>query len=337
MFPCGDSPVFCLSGAAAASFHMSKRCAYVPPVAGKGDLATPPEGLVSSRSASRLTSRASRLQRGIWTPPSTTGFPWNAGCRAAALGENVTVRTRTDREAVPCGVCEGGSADRCVCGATFASGINEAALGDFIAFVRSPYNPILTDEDPWDQSLFRGLFDTMAETASTEEMPRFVVVHGVLRACTLGALSGRPEVLNDLPIGATDQLVEDTLRRRCAQGDPFFRGGQAHGKLKKALVADTFHLWISDGLQANLATCKTTRHGLGRHAWASQACHPSPFPGFPTPFRAENLETDWDDTPGRHNRTKALFCLSHFTCNSTRCPGPAFQSWLFRGQGTEAQ
>jgi len=39
---------------------------------------------------------------------------------------------------------------------------------------------------------------------------------------------------------------------------------------------------------------KNTENGLGGQAWETQACHPSPFPGFLAEKGQQKPETDWD-------------------------------------------
>ena len=83
------------------------------------------------------------------------------------------------------------------------------ALADFIRFVRSPHNPILREDDPHDQQEFLAAFSSLIEDAT--DLPNNQVLHGLVRATGVAALSGKPEVLGTMDLGFTDDECECTL------------------------------------------------------------------------------------------------------------------------------
>ena len=267
------------------------RCGLVPPCSNpRTDLATPVDGEVTPCAAARLRQRKHRQTRAAQLTKSTVGFPWNAASRVAA-GRGIQTPARWlrhlripgrcprpgSRNSSRCEICRGHQftpAEDCICGAGLAESTNTNLLASFIMFVRSPNTPVYNGNDPEDQwrlnteisCCIEGLpvADGRVDGASCANHERAVV-----RFAGVAAISGSPDVMRDLRsalhhVSSDDDLVS-AVQAHCESGAAFFRGGQAHGPLRKADTAD-----------AVAQFCMEHVDGLAREVqcWSTAAAQP---------------------------------------------------------------
>ena len=156
---------------------------------------------------------------------------------------------------LPCAVCSVLNSRECSCGALLAHSLDEQALTSFVSFVRSPHTPILHDVDPWDQQEFKECFRSICTTPSDDVAPRKrglgcdvvtreQLLHFIVRAAAVGALSGRQDILKILPCTAKDEEFLSALGTITKPEVQFFRGGQCHGQLTKAAVCKTTEAFL---------------------------------------------------------------------------------------------
>lgn len=237
------------------------RCSLVPgipPKDRKSDLATQPEGKVPITVANRLRKRKER-ERQATKRPGYRGFPWNDATRATRDKKSFKRRTDGGANAIPCSVCKEANTRNCHCGATLAEDARVEDLDEFRRFVRSPTTPVWGLADPEDQARFKTVINGVLVGATPRD---------VIRVVAVAAFSGRPEVIADLAdywIGADEPLVSKLEEYVVTQKHKFFRGGQAHGRLRKDAIASamkTFCLEHINALQdavVSWSACMSTR------------------------------------------------------------------------------
>ena len=242
------------------SSRKKTRCSLAPPcLHPKQDLATPEDQLLTVSAAARLRKRSERTKGDTSIPELC--FPWNPATRAVATAASVATAAFTRRPAdvgrPPCPVCKVSNSRDCFCGALFASETDLRLMSSFVGFVRAPGTPVYAEEDPRDQEqildLVRKIFGLDGLFSSDEE-----VVQGMVRFASVAAFSGRPEVLDSLTpafelSGSNADLVL-AVNRACAVG-PFFRGGQAHGRLQKSRVGSALTVFLADKMPTLTASC----------------------------------------------------------------------------------
>ena len=99
--------------------------------------------------------------------------------------------------------------------------------------------PVFAEADPADQEVFRAQLSQILNE-HRDEIELFGddledLIHEVVVFAAVAAFSGRPEVTSGFvrAVCISDATLLQAVRDACAQG-PFFRGGQAHGALRKA-------------------------------------------------------------------------------------------------------
>lgn len=180
---------------------------------------------MTSRVAARLRKRKERTTDDEETLLS---FPANKGFRAFLDGTFERTKTLAVAPGIGCVQCGARSARFCACGASFADDINWEEMTSFVKFIRRPTNPILFMDDASDQSSLRANLGHLCSGLALHAQLR-----AVARACALGAVSGRPEMINSLK---DFWLLEDARRlaaaaQKLAESRGFFSGGQSHGGL----------------------------------------------------------------------------------------------------------
>ena len=218
------------------------RCRYVPVCANPtSDLATPVDQLVSDRTAARLRKRASRevAARRDGNGSPLLDFPWNEACRNVVAGIDAPIRGQKSSRGgrLPCELClakrQLPSSRQCQCAAQFAGGTDRAALTSFVNFTRSSTTPVYVENDAEDQ---RAIQVSLLQALDGAGDGTF---RAQVRFSAVAALSGRPEVLqglaNELQHSASDDELKAALSALVTRA-AFFRGGQAHGRLKKSEV-----------------------------------------------------------------------------------------------------
>ena len=275
------------------------RCALVPSSSNpRTDLATPVDGEVTPCAAARLRQRKHRLTQAARLTRSTVGFPWNAASRVAAGTPGVCPRPGS-REMLKCEICSGHQftpAGDCICGAGLAESTNTNLLASFIRFVRSPNTPVYNGNDPEDQWRLNNeilccieeltVADGRVDGASCANRERVVV-----RFAGVAAISGSADVMKDLRSSlhhvSTDGDLVSAVRAHCESGAAFFRGGQAHGPLRKADAADAVAQYCMehvDGLAREVqcwstAAAQPERRSAVRAVMAAARSARSPFKG----------------------------------------------------------
>ena len=130
-------------------------------------------------------------------------------------------------------------------------------MSSFVAFVRAPGTPVYGEVDPRDQeeicSIIRQFFVSDVHEHSDRD-----VVKAMVRFAAIAALSGRPDVLTLLmphfKCDQTDASLVAAVNGVCEK-QVFFRGGQAHGNLKKTDVGAAVLDFCQDKLDGLSANC----------------------------------------------------------------------------------
>ena len=254
------------------------RCSLLPTCDyPKTDLATPIDG-VNPNVAWRLWKRQARMKKKlkIGQDASAKGpervlvrFPWNDACRKAARGEAVNKSTVPEKSRARCDVCKHENSRDCRCGVKLAATINLRALTSFVEFVRASTTPVYRETEPRDQKDFLEQLQDLLKPCANDDAAMLLLA----RYSSLAACSGRPAALREfLPSIRGDQgaATLPNFAREFTKRDTFWRGGQAHGSLRKDAVheaIDTF-LKISEApLAAALCAWAVAKnHGERRQA-----------------------------------------------------------------------
>ena len=203
--------------------------------------------------AARLRQRALKERvRSRRKPCLSIQFPMNEAIKAKLSGQKYWFSRRHKSGLFGCAVCKAFVPRDCLCGANFASHTKLLQLTSFLQFVRKSSTPIYTELDPADQASFSdSLSEVMSSAASTELDD---IIGMVVTFVCLAALSGRPSTMKSLSDACdwrSRAEVSQAIRHFC-QTEAFFRGGQAHGALRKEDVAGAFESFIDQGYHTTL-------------------------------------------------------------------------------------
>ena len=160
-----------------------------------------------------------------------------------------------DHRRESCVVCEAENARDCTCGADLADEVDATELASFIRFVRAPTTPVYSETDPEDQRdlqiVARRCMSGLPGVSQPGAGDLLPLCRNAARFAAVAALSGRPDAISKLESvlggGGADPALVEGIRALCDAG-PFFRGGQAHGPLKKSDVPKAVEKFISTTL-----------------------------------------------------------------------------------------
>ena len=217
------------------------------------DLATPTDG-VEPNVAWRLWKRQARMNKRLKIGQDADGkgpervlvlFPWNDACRKAAKGEAVNKSKVPHKSRARCDVCKHENSRDCRCGVKLAATINLRALTSFVEFVRASTTPVYRETEPRDQRDFLAQLHDLLEPCANDDAAMLLLA----RYSSLAACSGRPAALREfLPSirGDQDAATLPDFAREFTKRGTFWRGGQAHGSLRKDAVHEAIDTFLKN-------------------------------------------------------------------------------------------
>lgn len=215
------------------------------------DLALPPNSSVKKSVAARLRQRAhrDRLKHSEGNSRDLVQFPWNPASRAKSDSLPFTFRRTSEKDRGNCVLCGVINSRDCFCGATFAKETDLSQLTSVIRFLRAPTTAVYVEDDPADQDALCTQIGDLIDKLQTQGDP-VNLVRKVIVFAAIAGLSGRPEVTMKLgkTIGSSDDVALLAFLSELCATEIFFRGGQAHGSLKKSAVPDAVKLFIDEHL-----------------------------------------------------------------------------------------
>ena len=217
------------------------------------DLATPTDG-VEPNVAWRLWKRQARMNKRLKIGQDAIDkgqervlvlFPWNDACRKAAKGETVNKSKVPHKGRARCDVCKHENSRDCRCGVLLAATTNLRALTSFVEFVRASTTPVYRETEPRDQRDFLAQLHDLLEPCANDDAAMLLLA----RYSSLAACSGRPAALREfLPSirGDPDAATLPDFAREFLERGTFWRGGQAHGSLRKDAVHEAIDTFLKN-------------------------------------------------------------------------------------------